>query len=66
MTRPLQSHYGKSLYTLNASVACITEAQGKQVRILVIYKSGPVIQGIYASYPPLLTPEVFAVWFKHD
>jgi hypothetical protein len=36
------------------------------VRKLVSFEPNPVIQGIYASYPPLLTPQAESVGFKHD
>jgi nucleoside-diphosphate-sugar epimerase len=44
----------------------VAEVHGEQVRKLITWKPDPVIQGIYASYPPLLTPEAFSVGFKHD
>lgn len=44
----------------------IAEVHGEAVRKLISYKPDPVIQGIYASYPPLHTPQAEAVGFKHD
>ncbi len=39
---------------------------GEGVRKLISYKPDPHIQGIYAAYPPLLTPVAEATGFKHD
>lgn len=44
----------------------IAEVHGEQVRKLITYKPDTVIQGIYASYPPLLTPEAESIGFRHD
>lgn len=44
----------------------LAEVYGEQVRDLISWQPDPVIQGIYASYPPLDTPEAFAAGFRHD
>lgn len=52
--------------SMSALVDGIAEVHGESVRNLITYQPDAVIQGIYASYPPLLTPEAEAVGFKHD
>lgn len=52
--------------SMQAVVDGIVAVHGEGVRKLLTYKPDPVIQGIYASYPPLLTPEAQRVGFKHD
>ena len=52
--------------SMQALVDGIASVHGEQVRQLISYQPDPVIQGIYASYPPLLTPNAEAVGFKHD
>jgi nucleoside-diphosphate-sugar epimerase len=52
--------------SMQALVDGIASVHGDKVRSLITYKPDPVIQGIYASYPPLLTPQAEAVGFRHD
>jgi D-erythronate 2-dehydrogenase len=52
--------------SMQALVDGIAQVHGEQVRQLISYKPDPVIQGIYASYPPLLTPQAQAAGFRHD
>ncbi len=52
--------------SMQALVTGIAQVHGEQVRNLITYQPDPVIQGIYASYPPLLTPQAEAVGFTHD
>jgi len=52
--------------SMQALVDGIAQVHGEQVKQLISYKPDPVIQGIYASYPPLSTPQAQAVGFKHD
>lgn len=47
-------------------VAAVAEEYGTPAHELISYEPDPVIQGIYASYPPLHTPEAEAAGFKHD
>lgn len=44
----------------------IAAVHGEGVRKLISYKPDPAIQRVYASYPPLLTPEAERVGFRHD
>jgi nucleoside-diphosphate-sugar epimerase len=52
--------------SMQALVDGIASVHGESVRKLITYKPDPVIQGIYASYPPLLTPEAEKAGFRHD
>jgi nucleoside-diphosphate-sugar epimerase len=52
--------------SMQALVDGIASVHGEGVRKLITYKPDPVIQGIYASYPPLLTPEAEQAGFRHD
>ena len=51
---------------LQTLVDGIAQVHGEGVRQLISWKPDPVVQGIYASYPPLLTPQAEAVGFRHD
>lgn len=52
--------------SMQALVDGIAAVHGEAVRKLISYKPDPAIQAIYASYPPLLTPEADAAGFRHD
>lgn len=52
--------------SMQALVEAICAEYGEQARDLISYVPDPVIQGIYASYPPLHTPEADAAGFRHD
>ena len=52
--------------SMQAVVDGLARVHGEQVRELVTWKPDKVIQGIYASYPPLQTPQAEAAGFRHD
>lgn len=52
--------------SMAAVVDGIAKVHGEGVRQLLTYKPDPVIQSIYASYPPLITTQAESVGFHHD
>jgi nucleoside-diphosphate-sugar epimerase len=44
----------------------IAQVYGEQIRCLISWLPDPVIQDIYGSYPPLLTPGAEKAGFRHD
>ena len=52
--------------SMQALVDGIARVHGEGVRKLITFKPDPAIQGVYASYPPLHTPQAEAVGFCHD
>jgi nucleoside-diphosphate-sugar epimerase len=52
--------------SMQALVDGIAFVHGDAVRKLISFKPDPAIQRVYASYPPLITPEAERVGFKHD
>jgi len=55
---------------LRISVGALVEAlaarYGEDRRALVRYEPDPLVQRLFASYPPLLTPEAEALGLRHD
>lgn len=52
--------------SMQALVDGIAFVHGAAVRKLIRYQPDPAIQRVYASYPPLLTPQAEAAGFRHD
>ncbi len=52
--------------SMAALVDGIAAVYGEQIRDLITWKPDSVTQGIYAHYPPLLTPEANTAGFCHD
>lgn len=52
--------------SMQAVVDGIAAVHGEGVRSLLTYAPDPVIQGIYASYPPLITTQAERAGFRHD
>lgn len=52
--------------SMQALVDGIAGVHGEQVRRLIRYQPDPAIQRVYASYPPLRTPQAEAAGFRHD
>lgn len=47
-------------------VAALARAHGADRRALVRYAPQPMVQRLFASYPPLATPHALALGFRHD
>ena len=52
--------------SMQAVVDAVAQVYGEHTRALVSWQPDPHIQGVYASYPPLLTPEAERAGFRHD
>jgi hypothetical protein len=52
--------------TVAELVEALAERFGADRRALVRYAPEPFIQKLFASYPPLHTPEALALGLKHD
>lgn len=53
-------------FTVGELVDALSERHGADRRALVTYAPDPFIQRLFASYPPLHTPEALALGLKHD
>jgi len=53
-------------FTVGELVDALCERHGADRRALVTYEPNAFIQALFASYPPLLTPEAEALGLQHD